>query len=348
MTAKRPLTYAAAGVDIAAAQRFVERIRDITKSTHRPEVLAGVGPFAGLFQLGSYREPVLVSSTDSVGTKVKIATLLGRFDTVGVDLVHQNVNDVITAGAEPLFLLDYIASATLNADDKTALVEGVASACRDAGCALIGGETADMPDVYAPGDFDLVGFVVGVVERDHIIDGSTIAAGDALLALPSNGLHTNGYSLARRAFSVGIGGDEAAERARLNRHEPELGTTLGEALLTPHSQYWPALRPALPMLKGVAHITQGGLEENVGRVLPSTVGARFDRSTWPVPPIFGLLQRAGNIADEEMWRTYNMGLGLILAVDPSDVAAVRAALPTALVVGEVVAADGDGERVRVE
>ncbi|MGB2695343.1 MAG: phosphoribosylformylglycinamidine cyclo-ligase [Dehalococcoidia bacterium] len=347
---KRPsLTYADAGVDIDAANRFVSRIRDITRATHRPEVLAGVGPFAGLFRLGSYRDPVLVSSTDSVGTKVKIASLLGRFDTVGIDSVNQNVNDVITTGAEPLFFLDYIASATLNEDEKIALVQGVADACRAAECALIGGETADMPDVYAPGDFDLVGFVVGVVERAAIIDGSTIHAGDALLALPSSGLHTNGFSLARRVFGVGIGGDAAEERARLERTYTELGSTLGEALLTPHRPYWPAIKPALAKLKGIAHITQGGLSENVARVLPEAssagsgqrLGARIDRSAWRVPPIFELIQREGNVPESDMWRVYNMGLGLVLVCDASDADALRSLLPDALLVGEVTAAAGE-------
>ena len=337
-TEREPLTYAAAGVDIDASNRIVARIRGLAQSTHRPEVLAGVGPFSGLFRLGSYREPVLVSSTDGVGTKVKIAALLGRFDTVGIDLVNQSVNDILTAGAEPLFFLDYIASATLSEDEKVSLVEGVASACRDAGCALIGGETADLPDLYAPGDFDFVGFAVGVVERDAIIDGSTIRAGDALLALPSSGLHTNGYSLARRVFSVGIGGDAAEERARLERSYPELGMTLGEALLTPHRSYVRELRPVLSKLKGIAHITQGGLSENVARVLPEGLASRIDRGAWAPPPIFPLIEREGNVPDEEMRRTFNMGLGIVLAVGPSDVDAVRSALPEALVLGEVVVA----------
>jgi phosphoribosylformylglycinamidine cyclo-ligase len=367
-----PLTYAGAGVDIEAGRRFVDRIRQITQATHSAsggEVLGGVGPFAGLFRLGSYREPVLVASTDSVGTKVKIASLLGRFDTVGVDLVNHCVNDILTVGAEPLFFLDYIASSTLGEEEKTALVRGIASACRDAGCALIGGETADLPDVYAPGDFDLVGFIVGVVERDAIIDGSTIREGDVLLGLPSSGLHTNGYSLVRRVFSgggsaSGGGGDAEEERARLERHEPELGATLGEALLTPHRSYLRELSlPAgrrgasggvLSKVKGIAHITGGGLIENVPRMLPegpSTgsgqgLAVRIDRASWRVPPIFGLIQREGNVAEEEVWRTFNMGLGLVLAVDPSDVDAVRSALPQALVVGEVVRGEGD-ERVRI-
>ncbi len=341
MTAKptRPtLTYAAAGVDDEAARRFVERIRPIAQSTHRPEVLAGVGPFAGMFKLGSYRAPVLVSSTDSVGTKVKIASIAGRFEGIGVDLVNQSVNDILTVGAEPLFFLDYIASSTMSDDAKTSLIEGVAAACREAGCALIGGETATLPDIYAAGDFDFVGFVVGAVEQDAIIDGSSIRAGDALLALPSSGLHTNGYSLARRAFDVGLGGDAAEERARLDRVYPELGCSLGDALLAPHRGYVREVRAARQYLKGLAHITGGGVIDNVARVLPERLGARLDRSAWDVPAIFGLLQREGNVPEDEMWRTYNMGLGLVFAIDPPDVAAARAALPEAFVVGEVVQA----------
>ena len=340
-----PLTYAAAGVDLDARRRFIDRIRPIARSTHGPEVLAGVGPFGGLFQLGAYREPVLVSSTDSVGTKVRIAGLLGSYESIGVDVVHQNVNDVLTAGARPLFFLDYIASSTLTADDKEALLRGIANACKEAGCALIGGETADMPGIYAPGDFDIVGFVVGVVERDAIIDGSSIRAGDALLALPSSGLHTNGFSLVRRVFDVGMSGNAREERARLERTYPELGTTLGEALLTPHRGYAGEVPAVRSLVKGIAHITGGGLIDNVPRILPEGLGARIDRSTWQVPAIFRLIQREGGIEEREMWRAFNMGVGLVLAVDPSNVAAVRAALPEAFVAGEVVGAAGERRTV---
>ena len=256
-TTRPALTYAAAGVDIEAGDRLVARIRELAQSTYRPEVLGGVGSFGGLFRLGAYREPVLVSSTDSVGTKVKIASVLGRYDTLGVDLVNHCVNDVLPSGAEPLFFLDYIASSTLGNEEKLALVAGVASACREAGCALIGGETADLPDVYATGDLDLVGFIVGVVERDAVIDGSAIREGDVLLALPSSGLHTNGYSLVRRAFSVGIGGDPDEERARLDRHYPELDGTLGDALLASHRCYLRYLKPVPSKLEGIAHIHGG-------------------------------------------------------------------------------------------
>jgi phosphoribosylformylglycinamidine cyclo-ligase len=335
-------------VDDAAARRFVERIRPLAASTHRPEVLAGVGPFAGLFRLGTYHNPVLVSSTDNVGTKVKIAALLGKHRTLGIDLVNQSVNDILTVGAEPLFFLDYIGSSSLAEDEKVALVEGIACACREAGCALIGGETATLPDLYPPGEFDFVGFIVGVVERDAMIDGSTIRAGDALLALPSSGLHTNGYSLARRAFGVAIGGDPADERARLEREYEELGMSLGEALLAPHRCYLHELRPLLPKTKGIAHITGGGaIIENLARALPDGLGARIDGSAWEVPPLFRSIQREGNVPEDEMWRTFNMGLGVIFAVDPSDVEMARSLLPEALLVGAVVQAQGD-ERVRVQ
>lgn len=341
------LTYAEAGVDIAAGQRFVERIRGIVQTTHRPEVLAGVGPFAGLFQLGTYRQPVLVSSADSVGTKVKLASLLGRFDTIGVDLVNHCVNDILTSGAEPLFFLDYIASSTLGEEAKTELVQGVALACREAGCALIGGEMADLPDIYAPGDLDFVGFVVGVVERDAIIDGSEIREGDALLALPSSGLHTNGYSLVRRAFSVGVGGDLEEERGLLSLTYAGLNGTLGEALLTPHRCYVRELHSVLSKLRGIAHITGGGLIDNVDRILPEGLAARIDRASWEVPPLFRIVQRQGNVAEDEMWHTFNMGLGIVLAVRRSEADAVRSSLRDAIVVGQVVRQQGD-DRVRLE
>ena len=344
MTAKngRPaLTYLDAGVDLDARAKFVERLGPIAKATHGPQVLSGIGPFGGMFKLGGYQEPVLVSSTDSVGTKVKIASLLGRFDSIGFELVNQSVDDIITTGADPLFFLDYIASSSLSLDEKTALVQGVATACGDAGCALIGGETADMPDVYAHGDLDFVGFVVGAVERGAIIDGSTIEAGDALLALPSSGLHTNGYSLVRRVFSVAIDEDAAAERARLERHEPDLGTTLADALLVPHRSYVAEVQTAREQLKGITHITGGGLLENVPRMLPEALGARIDSTAWERPALFSLIQQEGNIAEEEMYRTFNMGIGFVVAVAPSDVDAVRAKLPEAFVAGEVVKVNGD-------
>ncbi|MFQ5878955.1 MAG: phosphoribosylformylglycinamidine cyclo-ligase, partial [Dehalococcoidia bacterium] len=334
------MTYAQAGVDPAAADSFVARLRDLARLTRRPEVLAGVGPFAGLFRLDSYRDPVLVASVDGVGTKVKLAALLGRYDTVGMDLVNHCINDILTAGAHPLFFLDYIAASTIAVDEKVALVQGIVSACRSVGCALLGGETATMPDVYASGDFDLVGFMVGAVERDAVIDGSAIREGDLLLGLPSSGLHTNGYSLVRRIFGVGVGGDPDQERAKLYRSYPGLDVTLGEALLTPHRCYYHELKPLLPLLKGIAHITGGGLPGNVPRILPNGLAARLEVGSWPVQPVFRLIQ-AGNVAEEEMYRTFNMGLGMVLAVAPEDADEVRRHLPEALAVGQVVRRDDD-------
>jgi phosphoribosylformylglycinamidine cyclo-ligase len=330
-------TYVGAGVDIDAGSRLAARIKEIVASTRRPEVLAGVGPFASLFRLGEYREPVLVASADGVGTKLNVAVAMRRFDTVGIDLVNHSVNDILTTGAEPLFFLDYIAGADLGEDDKVALVRGMASACRDVGCALTGGETADMPDVYLPHVFDLAGFIVGVVERDGIIDGHAIQAGDALLGLPSSGLHTNGYSLARRIFNVGLGGDPDAEKAALYRTYPALGVTLGEALLAPHRCYCRDVKTVLPQVKGIAHITGGGLIDNVPRILPEGLAARFGRGTWRVPPIFTLIQREGNVSDDEMFHVFNMGLGMVLVCAMSEIKRVRSRVPEARLVGEVVA-----------
>jgi len=344
----RSTSYAAAGVDIDAAERLVSRFADLARATRRPEVIADVGPFGGLFRLGSYRDPVLVASTDSVGTKVKLAAILGRYEGLGHDLVNHCVNDVLTTGAEPLFFLDYIGGSSVTDEAKLAMVAGVAAACREAGCALLGGETADMPGLYADGDFDLVGFVVGVVERDAVIDGSRIREGDVLLGLPSDGLHTNGYSLVRKLFDVGVGGQPHEERERLERTYPGLDGTLGEALLTPHRCYYSELKPVLSLskgqvlsqVKGIAHITGGGIPGNVPRMLPDALGARIHRSAWQPQPIFRLIQERGNIAEEEMYRTFNMGIGMVLAVAPDDAEAVRSRLPQALAVGEVVRGTG--------
>jgi phosphoribosylformylglycinamidine cyclo-ligase len=332
------LTYAAAGVDLEARQRIVDRYREVAKRATRPEVLGGVGPFAGLFALGSgYRDPVIVSTTDTVGTKGKIAALIGRYEGLGHDIVNHCVNDAFTTGADPLFFMDCIVNADLSADAKVALVRGVADACAALGIALLGGETADMPGVYVPGGFDLIGFVTGVVERDQVIDGSRIEAGDALLALPSNGLHTNGYSLARPALGIGVEGeDESASGARLERHEPDLGETLADALLRPHRAYYNELKPATPHVKGMAHITGGGLAENVPRMLPKGLGARIDRRAVPVPPIFPFIQRAGGIEEAEMYRVFNMGFGMVIAVAPDAVGRVLELVPEAVVAGEVV------------
>lgn len=342
MTEGRGLTYSAAGVDTAAADALVSRIAAAARTASRPEVISDVGPFAGLFKLGSYREPVLVASTDSVGTKVKIASLLGRYASVGHDIVNHCVNDIGTTGAEPLFFLDYIGNFGLTDDQKVEMVGGVAEACRAVNCALIGGETADMPGTYQQGDYDLVGFIVGVVERDDLIDGSRIEEGDVLLALPSSGLHTNGYSLVRKAFSVGIGGDPDEERAVLESNLTGLEGTLGDALLEPHRCYLDAVREArsVATTRGIAHITGGGLEGNVPRIFPEGLGALIDCSTWHVPALFRLIQERGGVSEDEMFHAFNMGVGEVLIVSAEDVPAVRSKLPEAWVIGEVVAGSG--------
>lgn len=327
-------TYLAAGVNLGAARQATETIKRLAEATHGPNVIGGVGFFGGMYRLQGYRRPVLVSSTDSPGTKLMLATLTGRFESVGADVVNHCVNDVFVSGATPLFFLDYLGVGRLQPERAEALVRGVAEACSAVGCALIGGETAELPGIYPEDGFDLAGFAVGVVEEDAILDGSTIAEGDVLLAVPSNGLHTNGYSLARRVFGV----DD--NPSVLDRVPPELGVTLGEALMVPHRCYYPLLEPALPHIKGMAHITGGGFEGNVGRCLPGGTAARIDAAAWDVPPIFRLVQERGQVEDAEMYRVFNMGIGMVLVVAPEAVAAVQAAVPEARVVGEVVKGDG--------
>ncbi len=343
----RGLRYADAGVDIAAADETVLRYREIARRTMRPEVLSGIGPFAGLWRLGEYREPVIVSSADGVGTKLKIAIAAGRFDTVGQDLVNHCVNDILTAGAAPLFFLDYLATADLPQERRVEIVAGVGAACEAHGITLIGGETADMPDLYAPGDFDIAGFIVGVVERDAVIDGSRMQPGDALIALPSNGLHTNGYSLVRQAWGIGKGADPEHDRAVLDETYEELGgASLGDALLAVHRSYFSALHPLLPRLHGIAHITGGGITGNLPRIFKAGIGAHLDASSWQVPALFRLIQRTGGVEDAEMFRTYNMGVGIIVAVAESEAASVLAALPEGWRIGMLTARGDDEPAVR--
>lgn len=330
--------YAAAGVDVEANTRLIPRYQALAQSATRPEVVGGLGAFSGLFDLSGYTQPLLVASTDGVGTKVLLASLLGRYDSVGADLVNHCVNDILTAGARPLFFLDYLAGCGLSEDQKVAIVAGVARACRETGTALLGGETADMPGLYRPGDFDLAGTIVGVVEKGRQIDGTRIAPGDLLLGLPSNGLHTNGYSLVRSIF--GIGGDPDHDARVLATHYPGVAEAFGEALLRPHRCYWPPLAPVLDRCKGIAHITGGGIAENLARALPRGVAARVQRGAWPEPPLFALIQRQGALSDAEMFRVFNMGLGLIAVVAPADLPPLRAALGAAYEVGQIVAAPG--------
>lgn len=334
-------TYRDSGVDIDAGNRAVALIRQHVRSTFRPEVLTDIGLFGGLFALGRHERPVLVSSADGVGTKLMVAALLTKYDTIGIDLVNHCVNDIFTTGAEPLFFLDYYAAGVLVPEQVEQVVKGLASACREVGCALVGGEMAEMPDLYAPGDFDLAGFIVGVAERDRLLDGSTIVPGDVLVGLPSNGLHTNGYSLVRKVLRL-TEGSMAERQARLAECRPQLGRSLGEVLLEPHRCYYRSLQPHLAHVKALAHITGGGLLENVPRVLPNGLAARFDVGSWPALPIFDLIRREGNVPELEMYRTFNMGLGMVAVAAPSAAAVLVAEVPDALAVGEVVTA---GERL---
>ncbi|MEX0751193.1 MAG: phosphoribosylformylglycinamidine cyclo-ligase [Dehalococcoidia bacterium] len=341
-----PDAYARAGVNLSARNDLVERIKKVTERASRPEILSGVGGFGAAFELARYRQPVLVSSTDGVGTKLRIAQIMGRYDTVGQDLVNHCVNDILTSGAHPLFFLDYIGSSDLSDDRKLEVIDGMARACEAHGCALIGGETADMPGTYAPGDFDLVGFIVGVVEREHVIDPARVREGDVMLALPSSGLHTNGYSLVRTIFGIGTGGDIEADRAALQRTYPPLEEPLGEALLAVHRSYYGDLKPVLTRLHGIAHITGGGITDNVPRVLPEGLAARFELGSWRVPPLFSLIQEKGAVSDADMYHTFNMGLGIVLIVAPSDADAIGAQLREAKPVGRIVK-QADGRRVIV-
>ena len=330
------LTYEQAGVNLEPSRDVKRRIRDIVTPTHGPEVLAGVGAFGAMYSFSGYDDPVLVASTDPVGTKLKLAVMTDRFEGIGEDLVNACVNDVIVCGAKPILFLDYINMSVLRPDVVTTLVEGMARACAEVGCALIGGETAEMPGVFSGDSFDVSGFVLGAVERSDMVDTSRIAAGDALIGLPSNGLHTNGYSLVR--YIYGLDSDPAP----LDEYRPELGETLGDALLRPHPPYYNRLKPIFGMVKGIAHITGGGLIENVPRMLPDGVGARFDTSSWPVPRIFTEIQEDGGISRDEMYRVFNMGLGMVLVCDQERVRDVLAALPDAFEVGETAPDTGKG------
>ncbi len=314
-------TYKQSGVDIDAGNEFVRRIKPLVRSTFRPEVLADLGGFGGLFKLQAerYKEPVLVSGTDGVGTKLKVAFMMDRHDTVGIDLVAMCVNDIAVSGAEPLFFLDYFATGKLAVSKGEAVVRGIAEGCRQAGCALIGGETAEMPSFYPEGEYDLAGFAVGVVDKPKIIDGATIKPGDAVVGLASTGLHSNGYSLARRALF---------EEGQLNIRSKlvDLDRPLGDVLLTPTRIYAKqvlALAAEFPV-KGIAHITGDGLTENLPRVFPKDCRAQIRRGAWPVPPIFSLIKKIGRVDDAEMYRVFNMGIGLALVVAARDADAVIA------------------------
>jgi len=335
------MEYKAAGVDIDAGNETVRRIKALARATFTAGVLSQIGSFGGLFRLDRerFQEPVLVSSADGVGTKLRVAFTTGRHDTVGADLVNHCVNDILVQGAEPLFFLDYFATGRLSPAVAEQVVSGVARGCRENGCALVGGETAEMPGFYADGEYDIAGFIVGVVEKSNIIDGRTAVPGDVLVALPSAGLHTNGYSLARRLLFDMAGWNSAT-------FVNELGATLGDALLAPHRSYLGIVRPLIErgLVKGLAHITGGGLTENLPRTLPEGCAAEVDLQSWSVPPIFRLLQQRGAIAQAEMFRTFNMGVGLVIVCASRDAErvinmAAMAGEPSAFRLGFVVSGE---------
>lgn len=321
-----PISYRSSGVDIDAGNRLVEIIKPLAKRTLRPEALGGIGGFGALFEMPKkYRQPVLVSGTDGVGTKLKLAFQYARHATVGIDLVAMSVNDILVQGAEPLFFLDYFACGKLDVDTAAQVIQGIAHGCEDAGCALIGGETAEMPGMYPEGEYDLAGFAVGVVEKDQIINGSSIRANDTVLGMASSGPHSNGFSLIRRILEL----NAVQPDARLGE------TSLIDALLMPTRIYVKsllALIAGLPV-KGLAHITGGGLLENIPRVLPDNVAAHIDRSTWARPPLFDWLQQHGNVAEEEMQRVFNCGIGMVIIVAPEHAQAATEILRNA---GETV------------
>lgn len=334
------MDYKTSGVDIDAGNETVRRIKALAKSTFTTGVLSEIGSFGGLFRLDptGWQQPILVASADGVGTKLKVAFMANAHRTIGVDLVNHCVNDILVQGARPMFFLDYLATGRLLPDVAEQVVEGLARGCRENGCALLGGETAEMPGFYADGEYDLAGFIVGAVEAETLVDGRSIAIGDVLIGLPSSGLHTNGYSLARRIVfeELGLSIDSTVD---------ELGETAGEALLRPHRSYLQAVYPLIAKgaLKGLVHITGGGITDNVPRVLPPGTAARVDRGAWQVPPIFQWLQRSGGVPEDDMMRTFNMGIGLVLVCTPALVdpvlADLRSRTESPILVGEITPGD---------
>lgn len=338
MTDQRPsLSYRDAGVNIDAGNALVERIKDTAKRTHRPEVLSGLGGFGGAFALpAGYKEPVLISGTDGVGTKLKLAMQLAQHDRIGIDLVAMCVNDLIVAGAEPLFFLDYYATGELDLDTASAVIKGIGAGCEQAGCALVGGETAEMPGMYQGGEYDLAGFCVGIVERSKIIDGSRVTPGDALIALGASGPHSNGYSLVRRILEV----------SEADLEQDMDGQPLGQALMTPTRIYVKSLLTLIKTcdVRAMAHITGGGLPENLPRVLPENTRAVLDTNSWQWPAVFSWLQQAGNVATDEMYRTFNCGVGMVVCVPAEQQEAALACLAeqgeNAWLLGQIEAAEG--------
>ncbi len=323
------MRYRDAGVDIDAMDAIKKEIGRVCHSTYTPQVLSKVGLFGSLCQIPRMRDPVLVASCDGVGTKTLVAKMMNRFDTVGQDIVNHSVNDILTLGARPLFFLDYIAHSTLTGSQLAAIVRGLARACLQNNCALVGGETAMMPDVYRPGDFDLAGFIVGVVERNRILDSTRIRPGDVLVGLPSSGLHTNGYSLARRVLF---------DKAGLSVHSRVKGITgtLGAALLKPHRSYLPTVYPLLSLVHAISHITGGGFYDNIERLLPEETSCIIHKRSWRVPRLFRLIQQLGDVPEPEMYRTFNMGMGMVLILPEQNVKQVLAQVKGARLIGKVV------------
>lgn len=326
-------TYAAAGVNIDLAAQVKKEIAKLAQSTYGPEVLSGVGFFGGLYEFKGFKKPVLVSHVDGVGTKTKIALAMDKHDTIGMDIVNHCVNDIFTCGASPLFFLDYIAMGKLVPERVEAIVSGLVKACREVGCALLSGETAEMPGIYTGDDYDLVGFIIGAVEKDRIMMGKTISAGDAIIGLPSSGLHTNGYSLVRKIFGE--------TKEKLDVYSPALGQKLGEALLEPHRCYYNQLKLHLPIIKGLAHITGGAYYKNIPRILPEGLTARVKSQAWTVPPLFQIIQKSGNVDRDEMYRVFNMGIGMVVVCSPQNASKITKALPEAKVIGEIVKQKGE-------
>jgi phosphoribosylformylglycinamidine cyclo-ligase len=336
------ITYEAAGVDLLASEKIKERIKDLASNTHTPNVLGGVGGFGAMYKISGYRDPVLVSSTDPVGTKLLVAGMVGDYSYIGEDLVNACVNDLIVVGAEPLFFLDYIATSKLVPEIVESIVTGISEACKNVGCALIGGETSEMPGVFKEGKFDISGFVVGAVEADQMLNPlDTISKGDLLIGLPSNGLHTNGYSLVRHVFN--LENDLGILKQRLNKSRE----TLGEALLKPHPSYYHDLKSVFPDSKGIAHITGGGLYENMPRILPTDIEAQFDASLWDVPAVFEFIRKNGSIDSNEMYRVFNMGLGMVIVCAPENASRILKNVSNAILVGELKQKSSDN-RVKIE
>ena len=323
------MLYREAGVDINAMDAVKRRIAGIARSTYGPQILSEVGLFGSLCRVPKLRDPVLVASCDGVGTKLVVARLCGRYDTVGIDIVNHSVNDILTLGARPLFFLDYIAHSKLAPQALLEIVQGLGNACRENGCSLVGGETAMMPDIYRPRDFDLAGFIVGTVERRRIVDATRISPGDAVIGIPSSGLHTNGYSLARRVLF-----DKAG--LKVGSRVKGLARPLGEELLRPHRSYLKPVSPLLARVHALAHITGGGLYDNIARLLPREVSVVIHKSSWRPLAVFRLIQRLGNVPDEEMYHTFNMGMGMVLLVEPKQVNRILGSIPGSRVIGKAV------------